>query len=133
MTPHEYLQRYLDARNEALEIEYRIEALVKQYAMPSAIEYSDMPKAQNTEHNLSDYIVKLEELTQELHKKREECLGIMSDINDRVETMEDATERTVLRYRYIHGMKIETIADVMHMTERNVYYIRDKALQHFPL
>lgn len=133
MTPHEYLQRYLDARNEALEIEYRIEALVKQYAMPSAIEYSDMPKAQNTEHDLSDYIVKLEELTQELHKKREECLGIMSDINDRVETMEDATERTVLRYRYIHGMKIETIADVMHMTERNVYYIRDKALQHFPL
>ena len=71
MTPHEYLQRYLDARNEALEIEYRIEALVKQYAMPSAIEYSDMPKAQNTEHDLSDYIVKLEELTQELHKKRE--------------------------------------------------------------
>ena len=133
MTPHEYLQRYLDARNEALEIEYRIEALVKQYAMPSAIEYSDMPKAQNTEHDLSDYIVKLEELTQELHKKREECLGIMSDINDRVETMEDATERSVLRYRYIHGMKIETIADVMHMTERNVYYIRDKALQHFPL
>ena len=133
MTPHEYLQRYLDARNEALEIEYRIEALVKQYAMPSAIEYSDMPKAQNAEHDLSDYIVKLEELTQELHKKREECLGIMSDINDRVETMEDATERTVLRYRYIHGMKIETIADVMHMTERNVYYIRDKALQHFPL
>ena len=133
MTPHEYLQRYLDARNEALEIEYRIEALVKQYAMPSAIEYSDMPKAQNTEHDLSDYIVKLEELTQELHKKREECLGIMSDINDRVETMEYATERSVLRYRYIHGMKIETIADVMHMTERNVYYIRDKALQHFPL
>ena len=133
MTPHEYLQRYLDARNEALEIEFRIEALVKQYAMPSAINYDDMPKAQNTEHDLSDYIVKLEELTQELHKKREECLGIMSDINDRVETMDDATERTVLRYRYIHGMKIETIADVMHMTERNVYYIRDKALQHFPL
>lgn len=133
MTPHEYLQRYLDARNEALEIEYRIEALVKQYAMPSAIEYSDMPKAQNTEHDLSDYIVKLDELTQELHRKRAECLEIMADINDRVETMEDATERTVLRYRYIHGMKIETIADVMHMTERNVYYIRDKALQHFPL
>ena len=133
MTPHEYLQRYLDARNEALEIEYRIEALVKQYAMPSAIEYSDMPKAQNTEHDLSDYIVKLDELTQELHRKRAECLEIMADINDRVETMEEATERTVLRYRYIHGMKIETIADVMHMTERNVYYIRDKALQHFPL
>lgn len=133
MTPHEYLQRYLDARNEALEIEYRIEALVKQYAMPSAIEYSDMPKAQNTEHDLSDYIVKLDELTQELHRKRAECLEIMADINDRVETMEDATERTVLRYRYIHGMKIETIADIMHMTERNVYYIRDKALQHFPL
>lgn len=133
MTPHEYLQRYLDARNEALEIEYRIEALVKQYAMPSAIEYSDMPKAQNTEHDLSDYIVKLDELTQELHRKRTECLEIMADINDRVETMEDATERTVLRYRYIHGMKVETIADVMHMTERNVYYIRDKALQHFPL
>ena len=133
MTAHEYLQRYLDARNEALEIEYRIEALVKQYAMPSALEYSDMPKAQNTEHDLSDYIVKLDELTQELHRKRTECLEIMADINDRVETMEDATERTVLRYRYIHGMKVETIADVMHMTERNVYYIRDKALQHFPL
>lgn len=133
MTANEYLSRYLTARDEAIEIEYRIEALVKQYALPSAINYSDMPKSHNVERDLSEYIVKLEELTKELSDKRKECIRIMEDIMGRVERMEDASERSMLRYCYIDGLKMETIAEIMGMTERNAYYVKGRALQHFPV
>ena len=103
------------------------------YAAPSAINYSDMPKAHNSEHDLSDYIVKMDELTDYMISKYTRLRGIEVDIYTRVDRMENQRERELLRYRYIDGMTWTEIADALDTTERNVYFIHGRALRHFPM
>ena len=96
------MTRYRDAVRESREIELKITQLRLRYAAPSAINYSDMPKAHNNS-DLSDYMTKLEELTEQLYARYEKCLGIMIDIEMRLDQMEGPNaqlEREILRHRY---------------------------------
>ncbi len=131
MTAKEYLSRYKTAHREAKDIELRMAQLKLKYAMPAAIQYSDMPQAHNSEHDMSDYIVRMEELADLLIRKYTECMGIEIDILQRLDRMEKQEERELLRYRYVDGLGWHKIADRMHMAERTVYYTHGTALQHF--
>lgn len=133
MTSKEYLQRYQTAYREAQDTEQRITQLRLKYAAPAAIEYSDMPKAHNSEHDLSDYIVKMDELTDHLISKYTKCMGIEADILNRLDRMERQEEREVLRMRYIDGYRWDEIADKLHYSYRQVMRIRGTALLHFPV
>ncbi len=133
MTAKEYLQRYRAAQKEAEDVELRITQLRLRYAAPSAIEYSDMPRAHDSEHDLSDYMAKMDELTSYLVEKYKRCMGIEVDIYQRLDTMEKQEEREVLRYRYIDGMKWEEIAEKEGTVLRNIYFIHGRALQNFPM
>lgn len=133
MTAKEYLQRYQTAYREAQDTKRRITQLRLKYAAPAAIEYSDMPKAHNSEHDLSDYIVKMDELTDHLISKYTKCMGIEADILERLDMMEKQEEREVLRLRYVDGKTWEEIARHIGTVERNVYYIHGRALLNFPV
>ena len=69
MTAKEYLLQYKEAYREAQEIELQITQLRLKYALTAPIQLSDMPKAHNTEHDLSDYAAKLDDLTRYLADK----------------------------------------------------------------
>ena len=133
MTAKEYLQQYRHIQREIEDIDRRMAQIRLKYAAPSAINYSDMPKAHNTEHDLSDYIVKMDELTDYMISKYTRLRGIEVDIYMRVDRMENQKERELLRYRYIDGMTWTEIADALDTTERNVYFIHGRALRHFPM
>ena len=133
MTAKEYLQRYQTAYREAQDTEQRITQLRLKYAAPAAIEYSDMPKAHNSEHDLSDYIVKMDALTDRLISKYTRCMAIEADILERLDMMEKQEEREVLRLRYVDGKTWEEIARHIGTVERNVYYIHGRALLNFPV
>lgn len=133
MTAKEYLSRYLDIQREIEDIDRRMAQIRLKYAAPSAIDYSDMPKAHSTEHDLSDYVAKMDELTNYMISKYTRLRGIEVDIYMRVDRMENQQERELLRYRYIDGMTWTAIADALVTTERNVYFIHGRALQHFPM
>ena len=133
MTAKEYLQRYQTAYREAQDTEQRITQLRLKYAAPAAIEYSDMPKAHNSEHDLSDYIVKMDELTDHLISKYTRCMGIEADILNRLDMMEKQEEREVLRMRYIDGCRWDEIADKLHYTYRHVTRLHGTALLNFPM
>lgn len=139
MTAKEYLLRYRDAYREAQDIERQITQLRLKYALPSAIQYSDMPKAHNTEHDLSDYMVKLDELTDGLVSQYCKCIGIEGDILQRIDRMTDQAERQVLRLRYTHItdkgrlMAWNEIAEHMSYSYMNATRIHGRALQHFPM
>ena len=126
---------------ESREIELKITQLRLRYAAPSAINYSDMPKAHNNS-DLSDYMEKLEELTELLYAKYERCLGIMVDIEMRLDQMEGPNaqlEREILRHRYTDITEDgrlspwENVADAVHYSERTVKRAHGSALQHFPM
>lgn len=133
MTAKEYLQQYRHIQREIEDIDKRMAQIRLKYAAPSAINYSDMPKAHNSEHDLSDYIVKMDELTDYMISKYTRLRGIEVDIYMRVDRMENQKERELLRYRYIDGMTWTEIADALDTTERNVYFIHGRALRHFPM
>ena len=143
MTAKEYLQRYQTAYREAQDTEQRITQLRLKYAAPAAIEYSDMPKAHNSKHDLSDYIVKMDELTDHLISKYTRCMAIEADIlerldmmekqNDRLDRIQIQKEREVLRMRYIDDLDWDEIADKLHYTYRHVTRLHGTALLHFPM
>lgn len=139
MTAKEYLLTYRNAYREAQAIELKITQVRLKYAMPSAIGYSDMPKAHNSEHDLSDYMAKVDSLTRQLYKQYSKCVGRDIDIMQRLERMENELEREVLSLRYTHLtdtgrlMPWEDIAEQMHYTVKTVTRIHGRALQHFPM
>lgn len=133
MTAKEYLQQYRHIQREIEDIDRRMAQIRLKYAAPSAINYSDMPKAHNSERDLSDYIVKMDELTDYMISKYTRLRGIEVDIYKRMDRMENQKERELLRYRYIDGMTWTEIADALDTTERNVYFIHGRALRHFPI
>ena len=133
MTAKEYLWQYQHIQREIEDIDRRMAQVRLKYAAPSAINYSDMPKAHNSNHDLSDYVAKMDELTDYMISKYTRLRGIEIDIYMRVDRMENQQERELLRYRYIDGMTWTQVADAMLTTERNVYFIHGRALQHFPM
>jgi hypothetical protein len=132
MTAKEYLQRYKDTQREIEDLDYRMAQLRLKYAAPSAINYSDMPKAHNTEHDLSDYMAKMDEMTDYMISKYTRLRGIEVDIYLRLDRMENQNERELLRFRYIDNMTWEQIASRMGFDVRHIYRIHGCALQHFP-
>ena len=133
MTAKEYLQRYKDTQREIEDLDYRMAQLRLKYAAPSAINYSDMPKAHNTEHDLSDYMAKMDEMTNYMISKYTRLRGIEVDIYLRLDRIEKQEERELLRFRYIDNMTWEQIASRMGFDVRHIYRIHGCALQHFPL
>lgn len=138
MTAKEYLQRYRDAYREAADIELKITQLRLKFGMPSAINYTDMPKSHDNS-DLSDYMAQLEKLTNFLFKKYEKCLGICADIELRLDKMDNQLEREVLRHRYTYltdeGKLTpwEDVADKVGYSRRTVERAHGNALQHFPM
>lgn len=133
MTAKEYLLQYKHIQREIEDIDRRMAQIRLKYAAPSAINYSDMPKAHNTEHDLSDYVAKMDELTDYMISKYTRLRGIEVDIYLRVDRMENQQERECLRFRYIDGMTWTQVAAALCTTERNVYFIHGRALRHFPM
>lgn len=133
MTAKEYLLRYRAVKREIEDIDMRMAKLRLKYAAPSAIDYSDMPKAHNSEHDLSDYMAKMDELTDYLISKYTRLRGVEVDIYKRLDRMTDQTERDILRSRYIDGMSWEKIAAKLNYSVRNVTRLHGLALQHFPM
>lgn len=142
MTAREYLTRYRDAVRESREIELKITQLRIRYGAPGAINYSDMPKAHNN-GDLSDYMEKLEELTDLLMERYEKCLGIMVDIEMRLDRLDAGPntqiEREVLRHRYTDITEQgrlaswESVGAAVGFSRRTVERVHGSALQHFPM
>lgn len=128
----EYLKGYYYLTLEAKRISERIDEL-RSLQTGSAIRYSDMPKAHNTEHDLSDDLIRIDrEVTRLIHKKAQ-AIDTYKEIEKAIESVEDERERAVLKYRYLDCMKWEEIAVTMHYTFRYVTMLHGLALQHFEI
>ena len=129
MTVKEWLNRYQNAWKEAEDVEQRLTHIRLKYARPSAIVYSDMPKAHN-QTDLSDYAAKVDKYENILIAKYQRCIGIEVEIYQKIDKIKDADERKVLRSKYIDDRKWKEIADSIPCVLRNVHRIHGRALQH---
>ena len=133
MTAKEYLLRYQEVKREIEDLDYRMAQLRLKYAAPSAINYSDMPKAHNANHDLSEYVAKMDEMTDYMISKYTRLRGIEVDIYKRLDRMDNQDERELLRFRYIDGLTWDQIALKLGYSRRNVTRIHGRALLHFPM
>ncbi len=126
----EFLNRYRALRKRVRHFEEEIETVRSQYT-GRAIQYSDMPKAHNTEHDLSDYAARVDDMLREIEALRWECINAYHFISSAIEDMTDDREKDLLRLRYLMCKSWEEVAVDMGYNIRWVYRIHGNALQHF--
>lgn len=126
----EYLKSYRRAKAEARSIEESIMELRTNKMYPSIGEQDGMPHG-SSGSDLSGYAARLDELERRLQAKRWDCIKLYQEIMGAIMAMTDATERTLLQYRYISGLTWEKIAVELDYSWRSIHYLHSKALKHF--
>ena len=126
----EYLRSYRKIRAEAEAIQESINELRLNKMSPSLGAQDGMPRG-NGSSDLSGYAARLDELERKLQEKHDTAVHLMGEITTSIDAMENATERALLRLRYICGYTWERIAVELGYSWRQVHYIHGKALQNF--
>ena len=125
----EYLRRYHAAELAERGIREEIDDLRMNKMFPALIQ-DGMPHGSSC-MDLSEYAAQLDELLKELKDQMEQRIRIRREITQRIEAMQDETEKTVLRLRYIRWLRWEQIAERMGYSLPNITKIHGKALAHF--
>mgnify|MGYP004510728307 CR=1 FL=1 len=127
----EYLKRYHVAVLAEKEIQEEIDQLRMDKMFPGMIQ-DGMPHGSSS-GDLSAYAAQLDELLVELKDQMEKRIRIRREITRKIESMQDETEKTVLRLRYIHWMKWERIAERMGYSWKQIHRIHGMALTNFKM
>ena len=96
----EYLNSYKKACCKLRNLEEQLDAVRESKSSVQGLTYSDMPKGTN-QSDLSDYMVRVDNLLTKIEKAKIECLNAKLDIENKIADMEDGTECDVLRKRYL--------------------------------
>ena len=113
----EYLKRYHSAVLAEKAIQQEIDELRMDKMYPMLIQ-DGMPHGSSC-GDLSEYAAQLD--------------GLLADLKEQIEQMQDETEKTVLRLRYIHWLRWEQIAERMGYGWAQVHRIHGKALANFKM
>lgn len=128
-------ERYL-SRINLVEREIRgkrleLEALRYKASGAGAIRY-DRDRIQTSPQ---DYMTMAIEDVLELEKQIKEDEESIEDIKGEayriVRQMQDRDNRALIEWFYLNGLSMTETAEFMKMSERNAYYIQDKALEEF--
>ena len=111
----EYLFRYRTAKGEVKDIERRIDRVRSEMMGVKGISYEggDMPKAHNTEHDLSDYIARIDGLLHDWQDAQNRALDVMREVSDTINSISNAQARRVLMLYYVDGKKYPEIQKII--------------------
>ena len=126
----DYLNSYKKACCKLKSLEEQLQAVRESKSSVQGIAYSDMPKGTN-QSDLSDYMVRVDNLLTKIEKAKIECLNAKLDIENKIADMEDGLECDVLRKRYLQSMKWEKICVEMDYSWKQTHRIHSRALQSF--
>ena len=107
-----YLSRYQVAKAEVKDIERRIERVRLEMMGVKGISYEDgdMPKAHNVEQDLSDYIVRIDDLIRDWQAAQARALEFMREVSTAINAVEHDQARRVLMLHFVDGKSYEDIA-----------------------
>lgn len=122
------LKKFRSIQAEIEQLKENIARLENQIKSAPVKEITDMPHAQIDDFDkIGTVIAKADELRNILHEKLTELLQLQIDIERSIYTL-DPIERTLIRYRYIYGLKWEEICMKMMYSWNVVHSIHRKAL-----
>ena len=121
-----YLSRYQIARAEVGDIEKRIERVRSEMMGVKGINYEggDMPKARNTERDLSDYMVRIDDLIHDWQSARVRAIELMREISETINVIDHNQARRVLMLHFVDGYSYEDIANMIPCDVRTVFRYR---------
>lgn len=110
-----YLSRYRTAQAEVKDIERRIERVRSETMSVKGISYEggDMPKAHNMEHDLSDYVVRIDDLIHDWKAAQDRAISLMREISAAINAVEHDQARRVLMLHFVDGKNYTEIQKII--------------------
>ncbi|UPA31881.1 hypothetical protein L0P85_07000 [Terrisporobacter glycolicus] len=105
----EELKEYTVLKDEVVQLEEQIVFWEERKTSIKSQIISDMPRAEGESKELIDILVRIEDTIKNLNKKTNKLIKKISEIEDTIESL-GATERVLMRYRYIDNLKMFQIA-----------------------
>lgn len=127
-----FLKSYLRDKQAVRRIEEQLAELRLSKLSPGMSMGDGMPHGSDM-RDLSDYAAKVDELERELIQARYDRIQSFRKVQAAIEELEDETEKDLLTYRYLKGMKWEEIAVTMGYSWRAVHKIHSRALEHLEI
>lgn len=125
----EELKQYLQIKRERQQIAVLIMELEATMASPATQKLTGMPRnPSGAKSSVETMVERHTALLDQYREKLEQLDEAQAKIEAAIETL-DSVERTLMRHRYIEGMKWEEICVEMSYCWRNVHNIHAAALQ----
>lgn len=126
----EYLMSYKKACKRIESLKEQLNSLQEIEQSVRSQQISDMPKGGGRQQDLSDLMVKLEDLQIQIADAITESCKIKLEIEEALWKLEDPGEARVLRFRYIYFMPWEEISRTMNYSRKQIQRIHQKAIQN---
>ena len=126
----EYLKQYGKALHQKKRIEEELERLKLDRMLPGALAADGLPKSSNLS-DLSDYAAEVDEQERKLVEQRKRRVRIRTEIRERIEQIEDETEKDILTYHYIDLMRWKEICARTGYCWQYVHKKHSDALKNF--
>lgn len=123
----EFLSRYLEILAEEKDIREEI-AYWESKAQKVTASWSAVPSGGKSSDKVQTGAIKIAELRESLIDKINHLVAVRIEIERAISTVQDDTQRRLLRLRYIKGMTWEKIAAEMNYTYQWVCELHGRAL-----
>ena len=123
----EFLSRYLEILAEEKDIREEI-AYWESKAQKVTSSWSAVPSGGKGSDKVQMGAIKIAELRESLIDKINHLVAVRIEIERAIGTVQDDTQRRLLRLRYIKGMTLQQIAVEMHYSWRHICNIHGYAL-----
>lgn len=123
----EFLSRYLKILAEEKDIREEI-AYWESKAQKVTSSWSAVPSGGKGSDKVQTGAIKVAELRESLMDKINQLAAVRIEIERAIGTVQDDTQRRLLRLRYIKGMTLQQIAVEMHYSWRHICNIHGYAL-----
>ena len=126
MMTKEFLKEHIDKLEEANGLKFEIDQMYHTLKSPVI---TGMPSAHSPDADKIGIILsKIQEKEIRYLAKLNIILREEEEIEKVIDSLEDSRERTVMRYRYISGLKWEEVCVKAHYSWRQTHYLHSSAL-----
>lgn len=128
-TKKEFLNSYRNLKDKVKSLEEQLQSLRESEESAKTQKLTDMPKG-NKQNDISDYIVRIDNLKSRIIWQKGECMRRMVEIEEKINDLEDGLEIRILHKRYIELKPWEQICVEIDYSWRQTHYLHSKALNN---
>lgn len=128
----ELLRKYKEAHKLAKYYQDEVEQYRATKEQAKSQQITGMPFAHGGSNDLSDYIVKLDEISNKMYKHLREAEQTKLNILVWSESLNDVDERLIINYHYIKFMTYKQIAEILSYDESTVRRKSKSAVNNLP-